>query len=508
LRYGAAPGLLPDMPFERYRGIIPDWNRFMEAASRPEPTTIRVRTGRIEPDGLLSRLERQGYRLASLDGQPDFFRVDSEPRSIAHTLEHWLGLFYVQLASTGLAAPILAPRPGERVLDLCAAPGGKTTHLADLMDDRGPLVAVEPHEGRIRALAGNVYRTAHVNVLTVAADGRFFPGGALFDRVLVDAPCSAEGTVRKGKGRIRSRPEAYREYIVGLQEELLRRAIDLTRPGGTVLYSTCTFAPEENEAVVDAVLRDAPVEIESVELHIPSAAGLTSFGDLRFDPRLENAVRIYPHHIDSGGLFLAKLRRTDSTIGVREADPDSGWSPVPRTVSDDESVAGESARDTRRIDGIRAALGNVWQVDSRALEGIDWLLRGDHAWVHGCGEWPFEAWAEHRGWKSVSVGLRGFGFDTGDLPRPTNDLLRWLGGSLAGRGVELPAERWLDLLRREPVQVEGISDGYVALRLSGLPVGRGFVRTGRVRHEIPGVHARLLKRILETDSGTGSQSEA
>jgi len=496
------------MPFERYRGIIPDWNRFLDAASRPEPTTIRVRTGRIEPDGLLKRLERQGYRLASLDGQPDFFRVDAGPRSIAHTLEHWLGLFYVQRSSTGLAAPTLAPRPGERVLDLCAAPGGKTTHLADLMEDRGPLVAVEPYEGRIRALAGNVYRTAHVNVLTVAADGRFFPGGALFDRVLVDAPCSAEGTVRAGKGGIRPRREGYLDYIVRLQEQLLRRAIDLTRPGGTILYSTCTFAPEENEAVVDAVLRDAPVELEPVALEVPSAAGLTSFGDLQFDPCLERAVRIYPHHLDSGGLFLAKLRRTDSAVGTSAAEPDSGWSRIPPVFTDDASDRDGSARETSRLAAVQAALGDVWQVDSRALEGIDWLLRGDHAWVHGCGEWPFEAWSGHRGWKSVSVGLRGFGFDTGDLPRPTNDLLRWLGESQAGRGVDLPAERWLDLLRREPVHVEGIPDGYVALRLSGLPVGRGFIRTGQVRHEIPGVHARLLTRILETDTNAGGQSGA
>jgi len=496
------------MPFERYRAIIPDWSRFMDAASRPEPTTIRVRTGRIEPDSLLSRLERQGYRLVSLDGQPDFFRVDTEPRSIAHTLEHWLGLFYVQRASTGLAAPILGPRPGERVLDLCAAPGGKTTHLADLMEDRGPLVAVEPHEGRIRALAGNVYRTAHVNVLTVVADGRFFPGGALFDRVLVDAPCSAEGTVRKGKGKVRSRPEAYREYIVRLQEELLRRAIDLTRPGGTVLYSTCTFAPEENEAVVDAVLGDAPVEIESVALDVPSAAGLTSFGDLRFDPRLENAVRIYPHHIDSGGLFLAKLRKTVSDGNDPGVDRNAGWTPVPRIFEDDSAEGRDHERKMKRIDAVRAVLDDVWQVDPRALDEVEWLLRGDSAWVHGCVEWPFEAWAGHGGWKSVSVGLRGFGFDTGDLPRPTNDLLRWFGGSLAGRGADLPAEQWPALLRREPVRVEGISDGYVALRLSGLPVGRGFIRTGQIRHEIPGVHARLLKRILDPVADTDSHSGA
>jgi NOL1/NOP2/sun family putative RNA methylase len=485
------------MPFERYREIIPDWNRFTDAVSRPETTTIRVRTGRIDPDILLPRLERQGYHLLALNGQPNFFRVETEPRSIALTLEHWLGLFYVQRASTGLAAPILEPRPGERVLDLCAAPGGKTTHLADLMNDRGPLVAVEPNEARIRALAGNVYRTAHVNVLTVAADGRFFPGGALFDRVLVDAPCSAEGTVRAGKGKVRSRPEAYREYIVRLQEDLLRRAIELTRPGGTVLYSTCTFAPEENEAVVDAVLRDAPAKIEPIALGVPFAPGLTAFGDQRFDPRLERAVRIYPHHLDSGGLFLAKVRKTETAGDNSDDDRKSGWSPIPLSFADDCSGGLDSGQDTRRIDAVRSALSDVWQVDSRALDGVDWLLKGDHAWVHGCREWPFEAWAEHRGWKSVSVGLRGFGFDTGDLPRPSNDLLRWLGRSLAGRGADLSSLEWLGLLRREPVQIEGISDGYVALRLSGLPVGRGFVRSGRVRHEIPGVHARLLQAVLE-----------
>jgi len=487
------------MPFERYREVIPEWNRFTEAISRPETTTIRVRTGRIQPDLLLSRLEARGFRLAVLDGQPDFFKVEAEPRSVALTLEHWLGLFYVQRASTGLAAPILDPKPGERVLDMCAAPGGKTTHLADLMEDRGPLVAVEPHVGRIRALAGNVYRTAHVNVMTVKADGRFMPGGALFDRVLVDAPCSAEGTVRAARGKVRSKSEAYREYIVRLQEDLLRRAIELTRPGGTVLYSTCTFAPEENEAVVDAVLRDTPVEIEPISLDVPSAAGLTAFGDRQFDARLAHAVRIYPHHLDSGGLFLAKLRKKESESVGSAGDRNSGWSPVPSAFPEDSDDEHDFDRDESRLDAVHDALEHVWQADARALDGVGWLLRGDHAWAHGCGEWPFEAWAGHRGWQSVSVGLRGFGFDTGDLPRPTNDLLRWLGKSIAGRGVDIPPGQWPDLLSREAVRVEGIADGYVALRLSGLPVGRGFIRSGQVRHEIPGVHARLLQGVLEKE---------
>lgn len=487
------------MSFERYRKIIPEFGRFLDFSSRPEPTTIRVRTGRIEPGVLVARLARRGFALSPLENQHDFFRVESQPKPIALTLEHWLGLFYVQRASTGLAAPALSPEPGERVLDMCAAPGGKTTHLADLMEDRGPLVAVDPSPARMRALAGNVYRTAHINVLMVAADGRELPDGALFDRVLVDAPCSAEGTVREGRGRVRARTARYEAYITGLQLGLLRRAIDLTRPGGTILYSTCTFAPEENEAIVDAVLRDATAELIPAEIPVPGSPGLTEFFGRRFDARLEGAVRIYPHHLDSGGLFLAVLRRTGTTNGdgnVLETPSDPGWTPIPSA----DSAGGADARDVeeaeRKLVEIKRVLDEVWRVEPAALEGVGWMLRNDRMWAHGCGEWPFVAWAGRGAWNSVAVGLRAFSFDSGGLPRPSNDLVRWLGSSLVGRGVDLPLEAWRTLLSREPVEAEGMADGYAALRLGGIPIGRGFVRSGQVRHEIPRVHARSLARIL------------
>ena len=488
------------MAFDRYRDIIPDFDQFLECASRPEPTTIRVRSGRIEAGALAARLEEQGFGLRALAGQPDFFQVEREPKPIALTLEHWLGLFYVQRASTGIAAPVLGPRPGERVLDLCAAPGGKTTHMADLMGDRGPLVAVEPSESRIRALAGNVYRTAHLNVLTVAADGRFLPGGALFDRVLVDAPCSAEGTVREGKGRVRGRTDRFTEYVSGLQEALLRRAIDLTRPGGTVLYSTCTFAPEENEAVVDAVLADAPVDLVPLQLEVPAAPGLTEFEGRRFDGRLAGAARVYPHHLDSGGLFLALLRKDppDSDSSSRPAQ-DRGWSAIPRS-SPSIGRAGDASLQDMRIEAVEEALERTWQVDPRPLGDIGWLIRNDRVWAHGCGEWPFDAWAGQGGWSSVSVGLRAFSFDSGGLPRPSNDFFRWLGAELGGRSIDLDRSEGRALLRGEPVGVAEVSDGYVAIRLSGLCIGRGFVRSGSLRHEIPAVHSRSLRRILETDA--------
>jgi len=482
------------MPLERYREIVPDWKRFLASAARPEPTTIRARTGRIEPAALVDRLEAQGFRLSRVPEMSEFFRVDRGPRPVAFTLEHWLGLFYVQRSATGVAAPALGPRPGERVLDLCAAPGGKTTHMADLMKDRGCLVAVEPNEGRIRALAGNVYRTAHVNVLTIAGDGRFLPGGALFDRVLVDAPCSAEGTLRDKGGEQRPRRESFLAYVTKLQEALLRRAVSLTAPGGVILYSTCTFAPEENEAIVDAVLRDLPVEPEPLGLDVPHAPGLTEFAGRRFDPRLALAARIYPHHLDSGGLFLARLRK-ESTGGEEPAGGrDAGWTTVPAAFPA-QGPDDAGARD--RFAELEAALGETWGVRPDALAGTAWLSRGDHVWVHGCGEWPIEAWAERGGWRTISVGLRAASFDARGGPRPTNDLVRWLGDAIECRRVELGPDAWLRLLRREPVDTPGVEDGYAALCLDGLPLGRGFVRDGIARHEVPKVHARKLRETLE-----------
>lgn len=488
------------MPIQRYREIVPDWDRFLASAARPEPATIRARTGRIGPAELLDRLTAQGFRLRTVPEMPEFFRVEDGPHPVAFTLEHWLGLFYVQRTATGVAAPALGPRPGERVLDLCAAPGGKTTHMADLMADRGCLVAVEPNEGRIRALAGNVYRTAHVNVLTVAGDGRFLPGGALFDRVLVDAPCSAEGTLRDKGGELRRRSASFLDYVTRLQEALLRRAVELTAPGGAILYSTCTFAPEENEAVVDAVLRDMPVDLEPHGLQVPHAPGLERFGERRFDPRLALAARIYPHHMDSGGLFLALLRRTDAGGAGPAGGRDAGWRPVPDAFPGGEpggggEAAGETAR--ARFEALREALTGYWGVDPGAVDGVRWLSRGDHVWAHGCGEWPVETWLDRGGWRTISVGLRAASFDALGGPRPTNDLVRWLDGAIRGRRVDLDSASWLQLLRREPVTAAGPEDGYVALCLDGIPLGRGFIRTGEVRHEVPKVHARRLRETLE-----------
>ena len=484
------------MSLERYRSFVPDWSGFLEAAERPEPTVVRVRTGRISPGALAERLEAQGYTLHPLEGMPAFFRVEGGARPVSFTLEHWLGLIYVQQASTGVAAPALGPRPGERVLDLCSAPGGKTTHAADLMGDRGALIASDVSEGRIRGLLGNVYRLGHPNILVVAGDGRAFPEEAAFDRVLVDAPCSGEGTLRRRGGRPPSQSRSFLGYVTRAQEELLRKAVRLTRPGGTILYVTCTFAPEENEAVVSRVLADAPVTLEPLSLPVPHAPGLGSFDGASFDPRLEGAARIYPHHLDSGGLFLARLRRLD------DGDAPAGWGPVPAVFPGDD-MSGEEAE--RLVAEGLASLAR-FGVDPGAFDGLSWIARGGRLWLHGLPEWPLAAWTEG-GWRAISVGFRAMEFDTSGRPRPTNDVLQWLGAAIRENTVDFDDAEMLGACRGEAVPRPETLHGLLALRWRGAVLGRGVATPDGARNEIPKARRRDLQAIVEGEGSGGAPPE-
>ena len=500
------------MGLERYAALGPEWARARECAARPEPTAIRVR-GRPEATAeTLRRLERQGVRLEPVAGLPGVYRVDASPVPLAETLEHWLGRFYIQQAVTAVAGLALGVEPGDRVLDLCAAPGGKTAHVADLLGAAGTVVAAERSEKRIRGLLGNLYRLGVANVVVVAADGRAFPDGARFDRVLVDVPCSGEGNLRRMGGRVRPQPRSFRARVVRLQEALLRRAVALARPGGTVLYVTCTFAPEENEGVVDRVLRDAPVELEPVDLDVPHAPGLTAFEGRTFHPSLAQAWRLYPHHLDSGGLFVARLRRTDGaapapgpapagegTARPAGAGAEPGWGPVPLRGPGHAAPEAEAARAVAQA---VARLEEAFGVPRPRLARLRWLSRGGDLWVHTCDAWPVDAWGAGT-WRFVSVGLRAVRRDPREGWRPTNDLLRWLDADLRARVVRLGVREWIHLLDGRGWPAPGVPDGTVALACDGDVVGRGRARQGRVYAELPAGRARELRRVLERLASAG-----
>lgn len=502
--------------FERYRSIIPEWDRFTAALETPEPPAVRVRSRRMDPQEVRRRLDEQGFRPEPVPGLPGYLTLGARPRSPARTLEHWLGLFNVQQSVMGLPPRALAPRPGERVLDLCAAPGGKASHLAELMEERGPLVAVEPAEKRLRGLLSNVYRLLHPNIMVVGADGRELPDGAHFDRVLADVPCSAQGNARR-KGRAPDRSAKFERYVTRLQERLLRRAVDLTRPGGVVVYATCTFAPEENEAVVSRVLAERPVEVEAIPLDVPHAPGLTTFEEEAFDPRLEEAWRVYPHHMDSGGLFMVRLRKQGEADGQGAGgggeEGADGWVPVPavfpgeepREGSEEHNEGGERLREEAgesQEEAARALLRETFGVEDEALASFQWLERGKSLWLHRCGEWPLGGWRPSGAWRVISTGIRAFNAGDRGGVRPTNDVLRLLDEAMDRGRVELEQDELLALLRGDALPLERYAGseevrGPLALCLEGRVMGRGVATRRGLVSNIPKRDAGPLREILE-----------
>lgn len=494
------------MPFTRYRSIIPEWEAFEASRFIPEPMTIRVRSGKISADELLPRLSACGFHLEPVEGIPDFFRVTRGPGSIAQTLEYWLGLFHIQQAVMALPSLALAPLPGERILDLCAAPGGKTAHLAELMEERGPLVAVDPKEKRLRALLANIYRLGYPNVLVIAADGRQLPLSAQFDRVLVDAPCSAEGTFRRQAGKVPKRSPSFVSHITRNQEALLRRAVALTRPGGTILYSTCTFAPEENEAIVDRVLRDSPIAVERISLDLPHSPGLTEWQGRSYSSELREAWRVYPHQLDAGGLFMVRLQK----LPASGTSGSSAWGPVP-SVFPGEDVTSAAEKIERSLH----ELESFFHISPERLRALGWMVRNENLWAHTAGEWPLPGWLaeEIPRWRVVSIGLRAMrdrgSMEGGRATPSTQFVSRWGTEVGADRQYHLSDGELRTLLGGSLQMTEGRVPGAVVLRWQGVVLGRGIVRVGgELVSEIPTAQRARLREILFGTDGASLNDPA
>ena len=292
---------------QRYQEIIPEYDVFLSFLDRPLPTSVRINTLKTDISSLLDRLDRSSIAYTCLNWYPLGLRLGIERPG--KMIEHILGYIHIQEEVSMVPPIVLDPKPGERILDLCAAPGSKTTHISQMMDNRGLVIANEPSLARITSLRSNCERLGAVNVAITRYDGRRFPNQQ-FDRILVDAPCSSEGMARKDP-EVLSRCGLKRSLdLLVLQKGLLKRAVQLTRPGGVVIYSTCTYAPEENEAVVGGVLgqfRDM-ISLENVSVPgLKECSGLSEWNGIEFGDDLKNCARYYPHQNDTGGFFVAKL---------------------------------------------------------------------------------------------------------------------------------------------------------------------------------------------------------
>jgi len=257
------------------------------------PLFLRFNPLKVSEGEFVGGLEKEGFSLEEVPGVEGFFKV-LNPSGIFESRAFSSGWFQAQDPGAGLVTCLLDPRPGQKVLDMCSAPGGKTTHIAQLMEDRGLVVALDIHPARAALVEDNVGRLGISIVRVEVADALAYSSPP-FDRVLVDAPCSGLGVLARRADLRWKMTEGRIAELSALQGSLLERGAELTAPGGVLVYSTCTIEPEENERVVERFLKGHPdFELEEASRYI---------GEGVSGPYL----RILPHIHGWDGTFAARL---------------------------------------------------------------------------------------------------------------------------------------------------------------------------------------------------------
>ena len=312
---------LKELYLERMKKLLSgdDLQAYLDILKIAPVKSFRCNTLKISPEDLKKRLEEKGWEIEQpWADYPDVMIIKSvlEPGELGRSLEHLLGYYYIQELASMLPIITLQPKEGERLLDLCAAPGSKTTQAACYMKGKGTIFANELSMGRIRILASNLERCGVSNVLITKKEGgalcdRFKKNEKFFDKILVDAPCSGEGTLRSSLKTYSMWNINTVKALCGIQKTLFKKSFECLKVGGKLIYSTCTHAPEENEGIVSWALNEFgdSIEILKVELPIKAREGVKEWEGEKFDERVSNVARVYPHDNNTEGFFVSKFRR-------------------------------------------------------------------------------------------------------------------------------------------------------------------------------------------------------
>ncbi|WP_110515533.1 NOL1/NOP2/sun family putative RNA methylase [Herpetosiphon llansteffanensis] len=305
---------------EAYRDLLnkTELNQLLESMNQPLPSGLRVNPLKADAASPKAWQQAYGWQLEQVPFCPTGWQLGNEANNLSRTVEHQMGHYYIQDAASMLPVELFEFKPEAEpsVLDMTAAPGGKTTHLISQLGDRGLVVANDSNLQRIAGLKGNLQRWGSTSAVITNQPGermgRWLP--EQFDYVLLDAPCSGEAlrTSERHTSRLVSSHE--RNTLQQRQIKLLESALQATRPNGQVVYSTCSLAPEEDEAVLDVLLKRYPeqIEIRPIPQRVPiQAPGLLAAGAQAYDAEVAKALRLWPHLYNTAGFFAALIVKRD-----------------------------------------------------------------------------------------------------------------------------------------------------------------------------------------------------
>lgn len=302
---------LPVEFVEKMQGLMgEEFNSYLESYKKPRFYGLRVNTLKISVEEFLKIAP---FHLEPVPWTKDGFYYQEGDNPGRHPY-YYAGLYYIQEPSAMLPGAVIGVKPGDRVLDLCAAPGGKTVQMAAQMKGQGLLVANDINSERVKALVKNVELAGvrNVVVLNETPDKLAVNFQNFFDKIMVDAPCSGEGMFRKDEDAIRSWEKFKCEKCCGMQWDILQKVDTMLKPGGVILYSTCTFSPEEDELMIERFMDERKGSYELLE--IPKVGGIeggrTKWSNGGYD--FGKAARLWPHKLNGEGHFAALLRKKDT----------------------------------------------------------------------------------------------------------------------------------------------------------------------------------------------------
>lgn len=307
--------ILPPVFLTRLETLIPDSKKEAVYASflHPRVTGVRVNTVKANSTETSKSLEKQNISFSRLPWFSDGFIFSGDKNVLQETEEYKNGQIYFQSLSSMLVPLVLDPKENEVLLDMCASPGSKTTEIAALMKNTGKIIANDRSRERLFKLRENIKILGITNVDVMNFPGemfwRKFP--EVFDKVLVDVPCSMEGRFISGVEKTYKDWSPKKSKLLSqMQKKLLHSAVSCTKSGGIIVYSTCTLSIEENEEVINWILKKDPTLIlEKIAIDLPeSMSGYTAYEGKEFNPQLAHTVRILPSE-RMEGFFIAKLRK-------------------------------------------------------------------------------------------------------------------------------------------------------------------------------------------------------
>lgn len=455
--------MIPEAFETRMRGLLgEEYDAFRTSLEQEKYQALRLNPAKADAG---QWREQTGWELSAVPWCPEGFYYDGETLHPGKHPHHNAGVYYIQEPSAMLPAECLHAQPGERILDLCAAPGGKSTQIAVAMEGRGLLISNEIHPARAKILSENMERMGISNALvtneTPERLAERFP--SFFDRIMVDAPCSGEGMFRKNEAAAEEWSEENVSLCAARQDGILSCAARMLAPGGRMVYSTCTFAPEENEGSVSRFLSAHP---EFSLIPIPKCAGMEPGREewvTQPARGLERTVRLFPHKIRGEGHFAAIMQKEGAAAGNPTFSALTG------------SAAGGILSE-REVPEYLEFVSQTLHASCNKLQGN--LVRfADQLYLLP------EGAPDIKGLKVLRPGLHLGTMKKGRF-EPAHALALYLGGADVQRRAELSVQEAGAYLRGETFPWEG-DKGWYLICVDGYSLGWGKLAGGIMKNHYP-----------------------